>query len=205
MRVAVVGANGKIGQQLVKLLHNDAEHEAVALVRKEAQQKQWQDNGVEARLADLEGTLAHLADALAGVDAIAFTAGSGGNSGDDKTLLVDLDGAVKTMEAAQAAGIKRFVMVSAWQANNRENWADELKPYYAAKHYADRELMRSDLEWTIVRPGALTDDKGSGRVDIGEQLPAGKIPREDVAHVLLGCLTTDGMVGKAFDVIAADA
>ena len=205
MRVAVVGANGKIGQQLVELLHNDAEHEAVALVRKEAQQKQWQDKSVEARLADLEGTVAQLADALVGVDAIAFTAGSGGNSGDDKTLLVDLDGAVKTMEAAQAAGIKRFVMVSAWQANNRENWADELKPYYAAKHYADRELMRSDLEWTIVRPGALTDDKGSGRVDIGEQLPSGKIPREDVAHVLLGCLTTDGMVGKAFDVIAADA
>lgn len=153
MRVAVVGANGKIGQQLTELLHNDAEHDAVALVRKEAQQKQWQDKGVEARLADLEGTVAQLANALAGVDAIAFTAGSGGNSGDDKTLLVDLDGAVKTMEAAQAAGIKRFVMVSAWQANNRENWADELKPYYAAKHYADRELMRSDLEWTIVRPG----------------------------------------------------
>ncbi len=204
MRVAVVGANGQIGQQLVELLKNDAEHEAVALVRKEAQQKQWQEHGVEARLADLEGTVAQLADALAGVDAVAFTAGSGGNSGDDKTLLVDLDGAIKTMEAAQAQGIKRFVMLSAWQANNRENWADELKPYYAAKHYADRELMRSDLDWTIVRPGALTDDKGTGRVDIGEQLPAGKVPREDVAQVLMGCLTTDGMVGKAFDVIAAD-
>lgn len=204
MRVAVVGANGKIGQQLVKLLQDDSEQEPVALVRKEEQQKQWQDKGVEARLADLEESVAQLGDALAGVDAVAFTAGSGGDSGDDKTLLVDLDGAVKTMEAAQANGIKRFVMVSAWQANNRENWADELKPYYAAKHYADRELMRSDLEWTIVRPGALTDDEGTGRVDIGEHLPAGKIPREDVAHVLLGCLTTDGMVGKAFDVMSAD-
>lgn len=200
----MVGANGKIGQQLVKLLQDDSEQEPVALVRKEEQQKQWQDKGVEARLADLEESVAQLGDALAGVDAVAFTAGSGGDSGDDKTLLVDLDGAVKTMEAAQANGIKRFVMVSAWQANNRENWADELKPYYAAKHYADRELMRSDLEWTIVRPGALTDDEGTGRVDIGEHLPAGKIPREDVAHVLLGCLTTDGMVGKAFDVMSAD-
>ncbi|CAB0151240.1 putative sugar epimerase YhfK [Pseudidiomarina piscicola] len=204
MRVAVVGANGKIGQQLVELLKNDAEHEAVALVRKEAQQKQWQEQDVEARLADLEGTVAQLADALAGVDAVAFTAGSGGNSGDDKTLLVDLDGAIKTMEAAQAQGIKRFVMLSAWQANNRENWADELKPYYAAKHYADRELMRSELDWTIVRPGALTDDNGTGRVDIGEHLPPGKIPREDVAHVLMGCLTTDDMIGKAFDVMSAD-
>ncbi|MFC0444275.1 SDR family oxidoreductase [Pseudidiomarina halophila] len=204
MQVAVVGANGKIGQQLVELLQDNAEHEVVALVRKEEQQQQWQEKGVEARLADLEGTVAQLEDALAGVDAVAFTAGSGGNSGDDKTLLVDLDGAVKTMEAAQATGAKRFVMVSAWQSNNRENWADELKPYYAAKHYADRELMRSGLEWTIVRPGALTDDKGTGRVDIGEHLPAGKIPREDVVHVLLGCLTTDGMVGKAFDVMSAD-
>ncbi|MDN7126915.1 SDR family oxidoreductase [Pseudidiomarina sp. 1APR75-33.1] len=162
------------------------------------------EKGVEARLADLEEPVAQLADALAGVDAVAFTAGSGGGSCDDKTLLVDLDGAVKTMAAAQANGIKRFVMVSAWQASNRENWADALKPYYAAKHYADRELMRSDLEWTIVRPGALTDDKGTGRVDIGEHLPAGKIPREDVAHVLLGCLTTDGMVDKAFDVMSTD-
>lgn len=204
MRVAVVGANGKIGQQLVKLLHEDSAHEVVALVRKREQVEQQQLQGVEARLFDLEDTVAELGEALAGVDAVTFTAGSGGASGDDKTLLIDLDGAVKAMEAAQAAGIKRFVMVSAWQANNRENWADELKPYYAAKHYADRELMRSSLEWTIVRPGALTNDKGTGRVDIGEHLPAGSIPREDVARVLLGCLTNNDMVGKAFDVVSAD-
>ncbi|MAK70600.1 MAG: sugar epimerase [Idiomarina sp.] len=204
MRVAVVGANGKIGQRLVGLLQQENEHEALALVRKQEQLEQWQRQGVEARLLDLEGPVVDLKSRLTGVDAIVFAAGSGGSSGDDKTLLVDLDGAIKTMEAAQESGIKRFIMVSAWQANNRENWADELKPYYAAKHYADRELMRSDLSWTVVRPGALTDEKGTGRVDIGEHLPAGSIPREDVAHVLLGCLKNNDMVGKAFDVMSAD-
>lgn len=204
MRVAVVGANGKIGQKLVELLQQDDEHEALALVRKQEQLEQWQRQGVDARLIDLESAVEDFTDVLTDAEAVVFTAGSGGASGDDKTLLVDLDGAVKTMEAAQASGIKRFVMVSAWQANNRHNWADQLKPYYAAKHYADRELMRTNLAWTIVRPGALTDEPATGRVDIGEHLPAGSIPREDVAQVLLGCIKSNDMVGKSFDVMSAD-
>lgn len=202
MQVAIIGANGKIGQQLTQLVQASDEHQSLAMVRKSAQQQEWQAQGVESRLIDLEGSVSELANAIQGAEAVVFTAGSGGSTGDDKTLLIDLDGAVKAMEAAQAVGAKRFIMVSAWQANTRENWAEQLLPYYAAKHYADRELMRSELDWTIVRPGALTDEPGSGQVQIDDELPAGSVPREDVAQVLLGCLNSRDMIGKAFDLTA---
>ncbi|MTJ00883.1 SDR family oxidoreductase [Idiomarina piscisalsi] len=205
MNVAVIGANGKIGQHLVEQLQNDDKHKVVAVVRKQEQKQSWEEKGVEARLADLEGSVDDLQTALNGADAVVFTAGSGANTGDDKTLLVDLDGAVKTVEAAENTGAKRFIMVSAWQANNRENWAEQLLPYYAAKHYADKELMRSNLNWTIVRPGALTDDPASGKVVVGESLAPGSVPREDVANVLHRCLDESGTERKAFDLMSGES
>jgi len=205
MKVAIIGANGKIGQHLVEQMQHAKTHEVIAVVRKESQQKAWQERGVTAKLADLEGPVSELEVLLDGMDAVVFTAGSGANTGDDKTLLVDLDGAVKTMEAAEASGVKRFVMVSAWQANNRENWADALLPYYAAKHYADRELMRTELNWTIVRPGALTDEEATGKVIVGDSLAPGSVPREDVASVLRRCLDESGTERRAFDLMSGDS
>ncbi|WP_322406523.1 SDR family oxidoreductase [Idiomarina sp. PL1-037] len=205
MKVAVIGANGKIGQHLVEQMQHAKTHEVIAVVRKEEQQKAWEDRGVTAKLGDLEGSVSKLEELLQGVDAVVFTAGSGGSSGDDKTLLVDLDGAVKTMEAAESVGVKRFVMVSAWQSNNRENWAEALLPYYAAKHYADRELMRTKLNWTIVRPGALTDEEATGKVVVGESLAPGSVPREDVASVLRRCLDETGTELRAFDLMSGDS
>lgn len=205
MKVAIIGANGKIGQHLVEQMQQAKKHEVIAVVRKEEQQKNWQERGVTARLGDLEGPVSQLKELLNDIDAVVFTAGSGGNTGDDKTLLVDLDGAVKTMEAAEAAGVQRFVMVSAWQSNNRENWADALLPYYAAKHYADRELMRTGLNWTIVRPGALTDEEATGKVVVGDSLAPGSVPREDVASVLRRCLDESGTELRAFDLMSGDS
>ncbi|MDV6316618.1 SDR family oxidoreductase [Idiomarina sp. HP20-50] len=205
MKVAVIGANGKIGQHLVEQMQHAKTHEVIAVVRKEAQQKALQERGLTAKLADLEGPVSELKSLLKDVDAVVFTAGSGGNTGDDKTLLVDLDGAVKTIEAAEASGVKRFVMVSAWQSNNRENWAEDLRPYYAAKHYADRELMRSKLSWTIVRPGALTDEEATGKVVVGDSLAPGTVPREDVASVLRRCLDENGTEFRAFDLMAGES
>ncbi|WP_233399141.1 SDR family oxidoreductase [Idiomarina abyssalis] len=205
MKVAVIGANGKIGQHLVEQMQHAKTHEVIAVVRKEAQQKAWQERGVTAKLGDLEGPVSKWQALFDGVDAVVFTAGSGASTGDDKTLLVDLDGAVKTMEAAEAAGVERYVMVSAWQSNNRENWADSLLPYYAAKHYADRELMRTNLNWTIVRPGALTDEEATGKVVVGDSLAPGSVPREDVASVLRRCLDENGTEHKAFDLMAGDS
>ena len=204
MKVSVIGANGKIGQHLVDQLQNDDKHDVVAVVRKQKQKQAWEEKGVESRLADLEGSVDNLKTVLSGIEAVVFTAGSGAGTGDDKTLLVDLDGAVKTVEAAENIGVKRFIMVSAWQANNRENWAEQLLPYYAAKHYADKELMRSGLDWTIVRPGGLTDEPGTEKVELAENLGRGTIAREDVARILIRCLDADNTIGKHFDALTGE-
>lgn len=155
MKVFLIGANGQIGQRLVSLFQDNPDHSIRAMVRKEEQKASLEAAGAEAVLANLEGSPEEIAAAAKGCDAIIFTAGSGGSTGYDKTLLVDLDGAAKAIEAAAIAGIKRFIMVSALQAHNRENWNEALKPYYVAKHYADKILEASGLTYTIIRPGAF--------------------------------------------------
>jgi uncharacterized protein YbjT (DUF2867 family) len=152
MKVFVVGANGQIGQHLIRLLRESDEHTVRAMVRKKEQAEFFE------------------------------------NLGADKTLLVDLDGTVKTMEAAEKIGTKRFIMVSAIQAHRRENWNDKIKHYYVAKHYADKILEQSDLTYTIIRPGWLLNEPGTGKVSVAENLNGGSIPREDVAKTFLASL-----------------
>ncbi len=202
MKVAVIGANGQIGKKLVKLLHESDKHEVRAIVRKEEQASALRESGIEAATADLEGTVDHLTDSLQGCDAVVFTAGSGGHTGADKTLLIDLDGAAKTVEAAEKVGVKRFIMVSALQANNRENWNDQIRPYYAAKHYADRAVEQSSLTYTIIRPGGLVNEPGTGKVEAGEQLERGSIPREDVAAVVFHALQEAHTFNRSFDLVS---
>ena len=205
MKVFVVGANGQIGKQLVHLLHKSDEFTVRAMVRKEEQKEAFEKDGIEAVLADLEGTVDHIVEAAKGCDAVVFSAGSGGHTGADKTLLVDLDGAVKTIEAAEQLGIDRFVMVSAFQANNRENWNKKIRHYYVAKHYADRILMDSNLNYTIVRPGGLLNEPGTGKVSIGENMQErATIPREDVARVLFEVLGANNTFKKSFDLVSGD-
>ena len=204
MKVLVIGANGKVGQQVVNMLHEHERHTVRAMVRKQEQLEAFQKKGIEAVLADLEGTVDEIAEAAKGCDAIVFSAGSGGHTGADKTLLVDLDGAVKAMEAAEKVGIKRFVMVSSFQTHNRENWPENLKPYYVAKHYADRMLMNSGLNYTIIRPGYLLNEKGTGLVAVAENLNVGSIPREDVARTIVQSLDEPNTYKKAFDLMSGD-
>lgn len=204
MHVLVIGANGQIGQKVVDLLHSSEEHTVKAMVRKEEQAETLADKGVKAVVASLEDSVDEIEKAMSGTDAVIFTAGSGGKTGADKTLLVDLDGAVKSVEAAERNGIERYVMVSAFQANNRENWNDALLPYYAAKHYADKALEASSLSYTIVRPGGLLNENGTGNVAVGEQLERGSVPREDVARVVVEALTNPNLKKRAFDLTSGD-
>ncbi|MGR3764331.1 SDR family oxidoreductase [Rossellomorea sp. NS-SX7] len=204
MKVAVVGANGQIGKHLIDLLHDSKDFTPRAIVRNEEQLRSFQNEGIQSSLVDLEGTVEEIANGLDGTDAVVFTAGSGGHTGSDKTLLVDLDGAVKTMEAAKQAGIDRFIMVSALQAHNRENWNLSLKPYYAAKHFADKELERSGLNYTIIRPGGLLNETGTGKVFAAENLSRGSIPREDVAKAIYSSLTEEHTVNRGFDLISGN-
>lgn len=202
MKVFIIGANGQIGKQLVGLLKAAEGYAPVAMVRKEEQVQAFTEQGVETVEADLEGSVEDIAKAAKGCDAIVFTAGSGGNTGADKTLLIDLDGAVKAMEAAGKAEIKRFVMVSALQAHRRENWNQKIKPYYVAKHYADRALVQSNLNYTIIRPGRLLNEPGTGRIKAAENLERASIPREDVARTIIAVLQEGNTFKKSFDIVA---
>ncbi|MDT9025831.1 SDR family oxidoreductase [Rossellomorea yichunensis] len=204
MNVAVVGANGQIGKQVIGLLKESSEHTPRAIVRKEEQARAFEQDGVQSSLVDLEGTVDEITHGLKGADAVVFTAGSGGKTGADKTLLIDLDGAVKTMEAAKQAGIDRFIMVSALQAHNRENWNESLKPYYVAKHFADRALEQSGLTYTIIRPGGLLKEAGKGKVTAGENLSRETIPREDVAATIVASLDEERTFNKGFDLITGN-
>ncbi len=207
MNVLVVGANGQIGEHLVDLLKDEGKHQPIAFVRKEEQVKKFENKGVEARLGDLEDSIDEIKERMTDVDAVVFTAGSGGSTGADKTLLIDLDGAVKVMEAAQNIGVKRFLIVSALGADNRERWNEEIKSYYVAKHFADMWLMDSDLDYTIIRPGMLENEKTKETVLIKEMVERAdhySIPRVDVARVISASLDNDHTINKAFDVVSGE-
>lgn len=209
MKVLVVGANGKIGSQVVNMLEESDAHSVRAFVRKEEQVEELKQKGIEAHLGNLEGSVADLEEAVKGMDAVVFSAGSGGSTGADKTLLIDLDGAIKVMEAAQNVGVKRFVMVSALGANNREGWSGDMRPYYVAKHYADKALEQSDLTYTIVRPGGLLDEPAKDKIKIAGNLELSEsdertVPREDVAKVIVASLDNEKTYRKAFDLVTGE-
>lgn len=207
MKVLIMGANGQIGQHLVEEMKKDDKYEPVAFVRKEEQVEKFQEKEVEARLGNLEDSVEEIASEMGEIDAVVFTAGSGGSTGGDKTLLIDLDGAVKTMEAAKEKGIDRFLMVSAFGAEDRKRWSEELKPYYVAKHFADEWLKDSDLDYTIVRPGMLTNDDSIGKVLVKDNILEHEpmtIPRIDVAKVLLASLENEKTYRKTFDLLTGE-
>ncbi|WP_164214691.1 SDR family oxidoreductase [Virgibacillus sp. YIM 98842] len=206
MKVFVIGANGQIGKHVVRMLKDSKEHTVTAMVRKEAQAQELKQAGVEAVVANLEESAEKLQEAMTGSDAVIFTAGSGGSTGADKTMLIDLDGAIKSVEAAEKSGVSRFIMVSALQAHNRESWGEGTPShYYVAKHYADRALMNSSLTYTIVRPGGLLNEPGTGKITAAENLrEMKKIPREDVARVVVGSLNKENTHYKSFDLLSGE-
>ncbi len=167
MKVLIVGANGQIGKHLVSYIQDHDQLEAKVMIRKEEQASYFEDLGAETVVVDLEEDIKAIAKAAEGVEAVVFTAGSGPNTGADKTMLVDLDGAVKTVEAAKEAGVKRFIMISSYDTSREaiQSASSSFAPYVAAKHYADEWLKSTDLDFTIIHPGALTNDEGTGKVN----------------------------------------
>ena len=214
MNVLVIGANGQIGRIVVDKLQNHAAHDVIAGVRKDDQKQAYENDGIKSRFIDLEGSIEDMAKAMENVEAVVFSAGSGGDTGADKTMMIDLDGAIKSIEAAKNAGVKRYVMVSAVNANDREYWSYNMEEnsiggyYFAAKHYADVWLENSGLDYTIIRPTLLLNDEGTGKVEITEKLKQeGKkleIPREDVANLIVASLDHDNSIGKSFDANGGD-
>lgn len=198
MDVVVAGGHGQIGLRLLRLLA-DGGHRARGLVRNPDHVQDLADVGAEAVVCDMEA-LDDLSDCCQGADAVVFAAGAGPGSGPERKQTVDLGAAVKLMEA----GVRRYVMVSAISAGRPGDWSEPMRPYYEAKAGADERLIASGLDYTIVRPGGLTDDPGTGLVAVGTDLGYGNIPRDDVAAVLLAVLETPSSIGKTFELVSGD-
>lgn len=206
MKVLVVGANGQIGKHVITYMKNHEQIDAKAMIRDESQAAFFTEANAEVVVCDLEDDIPAIVKAAEGCDAIVFTAGSGPHTGKDKTLMVDLDGAVKTMEAAKLAGITRYIMISSFDTTRAaiQEASESFAPYVVAKHYADEWLRATNLDYTIIHPGALTNDEPTGKVNAAETVERNEIPRADVAQVILAVLEDDRTIGKEFQVVKGD-
>ncbi|MEE8728530.1 MAG: NAD(P)H-binding protein [Rahnella inusitata] len=205
-KVAIVGAHGQIGKLIIKHLRAQG-LEAIGIVRKPEQLSQMEALGADPVLVDIENASAQeLANGLKGADAVVFAAGAGGGSTAERKHTVDYAGSVLLAQAAQLAGIRRYVQISAIGVD------DPLKPdtdpvwkaYVEAKRDADIELRKSGLDWTIIRPGPLTDDAATGLVTLNEHAGRGEVTREDVALVVVAVLQTPSSTGKQWELRGGD-
>lgn len=206
MKVLVIGANGNVGRNFADIAKDDAEIEEIAMIRKAEQANYFEERNIETVLLDLvENTIDELAEAMHEVDAVVFSAGAGGSSLEN-TIKIDLDGAIKAMTASEKAGVKRFVMVSTFRTGREEMTKDnDLQVYTIAKNYADEWLKnRTELDWTIVHPGILTDEAGTSQIKTGMGQEIAEIPRQDVAEVLISALHNDNTIKKEFEILGGD-
>lgn len=199
--VAIAGGHGKIALILGRLLAERGDT-VRGLIRNPDQADDLRAVGIEPVIADLECE-SDIASAIRGADAVVFAAGAGPGSGDARKKTVDLGGAVKLIEAAKAEGVSRYLIVSSMGAEKAPaDGAEGFGAYLQAKFEADEAVRASGLDYTVVRPGGLTDDPGTGLVTIAEDTGRGKIPRADVAAVFVACLDTPSTIGQSFDLIS---
>lgn len=195
--ILVVGATGTTGKKVVRLLKESQYFEPVAMIRKESQSAEFKAHQVKTVLGDLEQDISHT---VKNIDKVVFAAGSGGK----KVVEIDQEGAKKMVDAAHEAKVKKFVMLSSMGADAPEE-AKQLKEYLKAKHNADEYLKSSSVPYTIVRPGALTNEKGTGKISLGKSLSKeGSISRADVAQVLSRVLHDDAPKNETFELLSGD-
>ena len=207
MRVVIAGGHGKVALALERLLAGRGD-QAVGLIRNPAQAADVQQAGAEAIVCDLEAASADdVAIVLSGADAVVFAAGAGPGSGIPRKDSVDRAASVLMADAAQQAGVRRFVQVSSMgagrspQPGRDEVWA----AYIAAKTAAEADLHSRDLDWTILRPGHLTDDPAAGRVRLAAPpVPAGAVSRADVAAVIAALLHEPGASHQTLELVGGD-
>jgi uncharacterized protein YbjT (DUF2867 family) len=205
MVVAIAGAHGKIGLRLIRLLAERGDR-VLGVVRNPAHAGDLAVAGAEAVVRDLEReSAAAVADSIAGAEAIVFSAGAGPGSGAERKLTLDRDGAILMIEAAKLAGASRYVIVSSVGADPAHEGDEVYDVYRRAKGEADEAVAASGLDYTIVRPGRLTEDPGTGRVRIGESVPWGEVSRDDVAAVLAATLREPATIGKTFELVGGEA
>jgi uncharacterized protein YbjT (DUF2867 family) len=203
MRVVIAGGHGQIAMQLERLLAARGD-EAVGLVRNPDHVADLEQAGAGAAVLDLEhSSVDDLVPVIDGADAVVFAAGAGPGSGSARKDTVDRDAAILLADAALAAGVRRYVMVSAIRADEGDPDSDDVfQVYLRAKGAADAYVREQDLDWTIVRPGRLTDGAGTGQVRLGPDVEYGEVPRADVAATLLGVLDDPATAGKQFNLVS---
>jgi uncharacterized protein YbjT (DUF2867 family) len=196
VNVAIAGAHGKIALRLTRLLAARGDH-VIGLIRNPDHASDVSQAGASPIFCDLEqATVEQIGAAIADADAVVFAAGAGPGSGADRKLTVDRDAAIKLMRAAVIAGASRYLMVSAAGVEDPPAGDEVFEIYLRAKAEADAALVASDREWTIVRPGGLTDEAGTGRVRIDATPFRGSVPRDDVASVLARLLADRRSIGR---------
>ena len=200
MRIVIAGGHGQIALHLSARLAQSG-HTPVGLIRNPDHADDLA--GAEPLVLDLEtSSVDDVAAALEGADAVVFAAGAGPGSTAQRKLTVDRDGAVLLADAAEAAGVRRIVVISAMSADDFDAAStDVFQIYLRAKSEADAHVRASSLDWTIVRPGGLTDDDPTGLVTVGETVPRGSISRVDVAAVVAELLEDQLAIGRQFEVI----
>src|SRR5215210_191533 len=202
MDVVVAGGHGKVGLRLLRLLAEGG-HRGRGLIRNPDHEADLREVGAEPVLCDIEA-LDDISECCEGADAVVFAAGAGPGSGPERKRTVDYEGAVKLIEAAKKKRIDRYAIVSAISVDRPEEWSEQMRPYYEAKRDADQAVLESGLSYSIVRPGGLTDESGTGLVKVGTHLERGDVPREDVAATVLAALETPSTIGKAFELVSGD-
>ncbi|MGW0809269.1 SDR family oxidoreductase [Nonomuraea sp. NPDC002799] len=201
MRIIIAGGHGKIGLRLAERLASGA----VGLVRNPAHVADVEATGAEAVVCDLErASVEDVAGIVEGADAVVFTAGAGPGSGAARKDTVDRAASVLLADAAERVGVGRFVQISSMGAGKApkpggdEVWA----AYIKAKTEAEDDLRARDLDWTILRPGRLTDDPGTGLVLLAPEVPPGSIPRDDVAAVIVALLANPGTARRTLELVS---
>jgi nucleoside-diphosphate-sugar epimerase len=198
MDVVIAGGHGQIALRLARLLSTRGET-VRSVIRNPDHESDVAATGASAVVFDLEsGSAEELADVVRGADAVVFAAGAGPGSGAERKQTVDLGAAVKLIEAASAAGVRRYVMVSSIGADDPAGGSEAMRPYLQAKADADEALASSGLDFTIVRPGPLTNDPGTARVTVGADVGRADVTRDDVAAVIVAALDEPRTVGKTF-------
>lgn len=204
MKIVIAGGHGQIAQHLERQLAARGE-EVIGIIRDGEQAEALHANGATPVVLDMEAAGRHeVSDVLRGADAVVFAAGAGPGSGPQRKDTVDRGAAVLMAEAAELAGVNRYVMVSAMgagtgsQNSGNETW----DAYLDAKKAADDDLMARSFDWTILRPGQLTNDPGSGSVRLASSTGRGEVPREDVAAVIAALLSSDTGSGHVLELVA---
>ncbi|MEU4081547.1 NAD-dependent dehydratase [Streptomyces venezuelae] len=203
MRIVIAGGHGQIALRLERLLSAGG-HEVAGIIRRPEQAGDLRDAGAEPVVLDLESASVEMVAAvLQGADAAVFAAGAGPGSGADRKDTVDRAAAVLFAEAAERAGVRRYVVVSSMGADAAHPGDEIFDAYLRAKGAADDEVRsRTGLDWTVLRPGSLTNDAGTGMVRLEARTGRGTIPRDDVAATIAELLDTPATSGLTLELIA---